>query len=232
MKIKLKITSLSRTVFTVIRQLHVGSSAPLLMAVFLFAFSSASQAQADKILVIGDSLSAAYGLAVDDGWVAKLEHKIDGTRHSLEVINASVSGDTSANGLSKLPALLDEYDPAFVILELGGNDGLRGLSIKKLRQNLIEMTELAQSKDATVIILGMQIPSNYGAAYTRLFIKTFIDAAEQTDAALVPFFLEGLGAGLEWFQSDGIHPNAKAQEIMLDNVWQVLAPILESQPVN
>lgn len=231
MKIKLNIASLNQASFTLIRQLKSRGTVALL-GIALMAISGISQAQTDKVLVVGDSLSAAYGIAVEDGWVAKLEHKIDGTRHSLEVINASVSGDTSANGLSKLPSLLGEYNPTFVILELGGNDGLRGLSVKKLKQNLIEMSKLAQSADATVIIIGMQIPSNYGAAYTRLFTRTFTDAAEQTDALLVPFLLEGLGTGLEWFQSDGIHPNARAQEIMLDNVWQVLEPALESQSVH
>ncbi len=228
----MKKSSQRRTGFTQTRQLKTRVFGSVIASVFLLVFSGVCQAQDDKILVVGDSLSAAYGIAIEDGWVAQLEHKIDGTRHSHKVINASVSGDTSANGLSKLPALLEEYNPNFVILELGGNDGLRGLSVKKLKQNLIDMTELAQDNGATVIILGMQIPSNYGATYRRLFSKTFIDTAAQTDAMLVPFLLEGLGTGLDWFQSDGIHPNAKAQEIMLDNVWQVLAPALELQPAN
>ncbi len=225
----MKITSVDRLITANTRPAKRNFKAVVCFLLCLFGPTAASaQSDARHVLIIGDSLSAAYGIPVADGWAAKLQHKLDGTRHELEVINASVSGDTSANGLTKLPALLEEYDPAYVILELGGNDGLRGLSVKKLKQNLKEMTQLAQQKDATVIILGMMIPSNYGAAYTRLFTRTFVDVAEETDALIVPFFLKGLETGLEWFQSDGIHPNAKAQEIMFENVWEVFEPSLEA----
>ncbi len=236
MKIKLKIASRLSGIFTLNRQSISLWQAFLCVNLFLLLSGGTALAQlraeSNKILVVGDSLSAAYGIAVEDGWVALLQHKIDGTRHTVDVINASVSGDTSANGLTRLPALLKEYSPAVVILELGGNDGLRGLSVKKLQQNLIQMTEAAQAQDAQVIILGMKIPSNYGAAYTRSFSRTFVESAKSTDALLVPFFLEGLATSREWFQGDGIHPNEKAQEIMLNNVWEVLSPVLDSLPVN
>ncbi len=196
--------------------------------VLLFT-GSLSFAASDKIVIVGDSLSAAYGIPVDKGWVAQLSDRIEGTRYSVEVVNASVSGDTTANGLTKLPGLLAEYQPVIVIIELGGNDGLRGLSIKKMKQNLTEMTTLATDAGAQVVIVGMQIPSNYGAAYTRLFTNTFTDVAEENDALLVPFLLNGLESGLEWFQSDGVHPNEKAQPIMLDNVWEILEPVLEAK---
>lgn len=223
----MKITRIEQPVFTITRQFKRGTFA-ILMALLCLTTPWTLAAEDRHLLVVGDSLSAAYGISVEDGWVARLQHRLDGTRHPLKVVNASVSGDTSANGLTKLPKLLQEYDPVFVILELGGNDGLRGLSLKKLKQNLREMTDLAQQANATVIILGMQIPSNYGAAYTRLFKRTFTSVAEESGALLVPFFLNGLETGLQWFQSDGIHPNADAQEIMLDNVWAVLAPALET----
>ena len=199
------------------------------LSLLLLMAGTVAQAANDKLLIVGDSLSAAYGIPVEQGWVAKLSERIDGTRYMVEVVNASVSGDTTANGLTKLPALLSEYQPAVVIIELGGNDGLRGLSIKKMKQNLTEMTELATTAGAQVILTGMQIPSNYGAAYTKMFTKTYTDVASQTDALLVPFLLQGLESGLEWFQSDGVHPNANAQPIMLDNVWEVLEPVLEAK---
>jgi acyl-CoA thioesterase-1 len=183
----------------------------------------------DTLLIVGDSLSAAYGISVEDGWVAALEHELEGTRFTIDIVNASVSGDTTANGLSKMQALLDEYKPAFVIIELGGNDGLRGLSIKKMSENLTRMTQMATKAGAEVIIVGMQIPSNYGGAYTRMFRDAFAQVAETENAHLVPFLLEGLESGLEWFQSDGVHPNAKAQPIMMSNVWQVLEPLLQAK---
>ncbi len=183
----------------------------------------------ERLLIVGDSLSAAYGIPVDKGWVAELEQRLAGTRFTLEVINASVSGDTTANGLTKLPALVEEYSPAIVIIELGGNDGLRGLSIKKMSANLTEMAQIAGSAGAEVIIVGMQIPSNYGAAYTRMFADTFKRVAEANDASLVPFLLSGLESGLEWFQSDGVHPNETAQPVMMENVWAVLEPLLEEK---
>ncbi|OED34441.1 hypothetical protein AB833_32430 [Chromatiales bacterium (ex Bugula neritina AB1)] len=217
MKVKMKITSTLSHRF-----------AALLCVIFLSLATATATAQDKKILVVGDSLSAAYGMAVEDGWVAGLQHRLDGTRYQYNVINASVSGDTTANGLTKLPALLKEYQPEIVLIELGGNDGLRGLSLKKMKQNLIEMSQMAADSDATVIILGMKIPSNYGAAYTRLFSKTFVTAAEESNAQLIPFFLEGLEKSMEWFQSDGIHPNEKAQVIMLDNVWQPLVSVIDS----
>ncbi|MEM7259629.1 MAG: arylesterase, partial [Pseudomonadota bacterium] len=197
----------------------------LLTLIVLLPLSA--RAASDKLLIVGDSLSAAYGIPVEKGWVAELENKLDGTRFLIDVVNASVSGDTTANGLTKMPALVDEHQPAFVIIELGGNDGLRGQSIKKMSQNLTEMTQIATGAGAQVIIVGMQIPSNYGAAYTRMFRDAFGKVADTNDAHLVPFLLRGLESGLEWFQSDGVHPNVEAQPIMMNNIWEVLEPLLE-----
>ena len=205
------------------------AAALTLLAALITLAPKVSFASADRLLIVGDSLSAAYGIPVDSGWVAALENRLDGTRFTLSVVNASVSGDTTANGLSKIAALVEEYQPAIVIIELGGNDGLRGLSIKKMSQNLTAMTRIATDAGAEVIIVGMQIPSNYGAAYTRLFRDTFAKVATDNDVHLVPFLLSGLESGLEWFQSDGVHPNEKAQSVMMENVWAVLEPILEAK---
>ena len=183
--------------------------------------------QQSKLLVIGDSLSAAYGIDVDEGWVALLGDRLDTEGYAMQVINSSVSGDTSANGLSRLPALLADYQPAIVIIELGGNDGLRGLSLKELKSNLTKMVEQSRATGAEVLLLGVQIPSNYGAGYTRLFSGTFAQVADDSGAALVPFFMSGMETSMELFQDDGIHPSAKAQPLLLDNTWVELKPMLD-----
>lgn len=201
----------------------------LLLSCCALLLPPSARADDNKLLIIGDSLSAAYGIAIDKGWVSLLEERLNGTRFSIDVVNASVSGDTTANGRTKLPGLVDEYSPAVVLIELGGNDGLRGLSIKKMNQNLTEMTQIAKNAGAEVIITGIQIPSNYGAAYTRMFTNTFANVAESNNAHLIPFLFSGLESGLEWFQSDGVHPNEAAQPVLLDNVWAVLEPILEEK---
>lgn len=181
----------------------------------------------ENLLVIGDSLSAAYGLEVNDGWVALLQQRLLTDDYPVTVINSSISGDTSANGLSRLSTLLTDYQPGIVVIELGGNDGLRGLSLKQLKSNLAQMVEQSRAAGADVLLLGVQIPSNYGAAYTRLFAKTFVQVAEDNNASLVPFLLSGMETSLELFQSDGIHPAAEAQPLLLDNVWKELKPMLD-----
>ncbi len=179
------------------------------------------------IVVVGDSISAAYGIATEDGWVALLQKKIEDESFNMTVVNASVSGDTTANGLSRLPNLLTEYQPALVVIELGGNDGLRGLSVKKLKSNLNQMAAMARDSGAEVIIVSVQLPGNYGKAYNNLFAKAFASAAEDTNSTLVPSLFEGLDASKKWFQADGIHPGVLAQPVMLENVWQVATPLLE-----
>ena len=181
----------------------------------------------DTLLVLGDSISAAYGLSIEDGWVAQLQTTLDDSGYELKVINASVTGDTTANGLSRVESLLSEYQPQMLIIELGGNDGLRGLSVKKLKANLISMAELAKDYGAIPVIVSVQLPGNYGKHYNNLFAKAFITAAEDTDAALVPSLFAGMDASAQWFQTDGIHPSAKAQPLMLENVLQVIEPLLK-----
>ncbi len=174
---------------------------------------------ASTVLVVGDSISAAYGLAEEDGWVQMAEEQLQPLADDeINFVNASISGDTTSGGLARLPEALERFDPDLVVIELGGNDGLRGYSLKKMRENLTEMVEASEASGAEVLILGMQIPTNYGAAYTRRFAEIFQKVADTTGAALVPFMLEPLVADRAYFQSDGIHPSADAQPLLVDHV--------------
>lgn len=186
-------------------------------------------AEAPVILVVGDSLSAEYGLKAGDGWVALLQKRLAEAKKPHRVVNASISGDTTAGGRSRLPAALRTHKPAIVVLELGGNDALRGLPLSTTRDNLLAMARAAQAAGAKVIVVGMQVPPNYGSAYARDFESLFGDVARQAKAALVPFLLKGVADradAMEWFQPDRIHPLAKAHPQMLDNVWPALKPLL------
>jgi len=200
----------------------------LILIFLLLGLSNAIPASASTILVLGDSLSAAYGLDESDGWVMLAEQELRKTDPDITFVNASISGDTTDGALRRLPAALDRFKPDVLIIELGGNDGLRGYSLKKMRENLENLTAMGQEAGAEVLILGMRIPSNYGPAYTEKFAQTFVDAAESADAALVPFFLEPIAMDQSYFQADGIHPNAEAQTLLLPPVLKALEPILET----
>lgn len=178
------------------------------------------------ILVIGDSLSAEYGIARGSGWVELLRKRLRESGEPRTVVNASVSGETTAGGRSRIEGLLKRQQPSVVVIELGGNDALRGLDLAATRANLIEMTRRAQDSRARVLLLGMKVPPNYGRAYSDAFEKVFNEVAGETGAPIVPFFLEGLAERLEFFQTDRIHPNESAQPRMLENVWPALAPLL------
>lgn len=181
------------------------------------------------ILVVGDSLSAEYGLRRGTGWVALLEQRLARDSIAASIVNASISGETTAGGRSRLAALLKTHRPDVVLLELGANDALRGLPMQMTEDNLLQMTQAAQQAGAKVLLLGMQVPPNYGSAYTEQFAATFGNVAEKTGAALVPFFLKNVAdvpAAVELFQADRIHPNDRAQSILLDNVWLVLKGLL------
>lgn len=186
----------------------------------------AGAAQAATILVWGDSLSAGYGLKPEQAWPTLLQTRLEreGFRHS--VVNASVSGETSAGGRSRLPAALERHKPDIVILELGANDGLRGLRPQLLAENLNAMIADARAASAQVLLVGMQMPPNYGPAYTRLFAQTFAEVARAHKVALVPFLMDGFADRPELFQADGIHPTAEAQPRILDTVWEALKPML------
>ena len=186
----------------------------------------AQSATAGTLLIVGDSISAGFGLDTRLGWVSLLEQRLSKEGHDDKVINASISGDTSAGGLARLPALLAEHKPDVVIVELGGNDGLRGQLPAQLKQNLASMIEASQQAGAKVLLLGMQLPPNYGARYTQAFAAVYAELANEKKVALVPFLLEGVGGKPELMQADRIHPAAGAQGLLLDNVWPVLKPLL------
>jgi len=201
-------------------------------ALALWAALGAADAMAQgpmNVLVVGDSLSAEYGLQRGAGWVALLEKRLAQEKISARVINASISGDTTSGGRSRLPALLKQHQPTQVILELGANDALRGLPLSMTQANLVEMTRAARAAGAKVLVIGMQMPPNYGRKYGEDFAALFATVARNEGAALVPFLLKGVAdidhaEGL--FQADRIHPNERAHTTMLDNVWPVLKPLL------
>ena len=181
---------------------------------------------APVVLVVGDSISAAYGLAPGTGWVDLLTKRLASERYPHRVVNASITGDTTAGGRARLPALLARHKPSVVVLELGGNDGLRGGDLGSTRDNLAAMVEATQRAGAKPLIVGMKLPPNYGAAYVGKFDALFADVAKAQKAPLVPFFFEGFGERNEMFQADRIHPAAAAQPLLVDNVWPQLAPLL------
>ncbi len=184
-----------------------------------------SAAAGQRILVVGDSLSAEYGLARGTGWVALLQKQLATEKPDVQVINASISGDTTSGGRSRMAALLSKHKPTHVIIELGGNDALRGLPMDMTQNNLLDMAKQAKSTGAQVLLLGMQMPPNYGPDMAKQFEAAFATVAKSQKAALVPFFLKGVGDDaepLKWFQSDRIHPNEAAQPRMLANVWPTL----------
>jgi len=180
------------------------------------------------LLVYGDSLSASYGIEEEQGWVNLLQQKLLAESLPIEVVNGSVSGETTTGGLARLPAMLASYQPELVILELGGNDGLRGLPLNLMRENLVQMIDLAKNSGAEVILTGIQIPPNYGPRYTAPFFETYAELAEQKSLPLVPFLIDGIPQQPELMQNDGIHPRAEAQSMILDNVWPILEPHLIS----
>ena len=183
-------------------------------------------AAARTLLVVGDSLSAAYGMDVDSGWVALLRQRLEREKIDYRVINASISGDTTANGLTRLPKLLAEHKPEIVLIELGGNDGLRGLSLAQMKHNITAMVKKAKSLHARVLLVGMQLPPNYGKSYTERFRRIYREIAVEQQVALAPFILDGIAANPKLMQPDGIHAAARAQQRMLENVWPPLRPLL------
>jgi len=199
----------------------------------LFLARDAGAAPAPSILVVGDSLSAGYGIELRDGWVTLLQQRLAKQGYLHAVVNASISGDTTAGGRTRLLAALKRHRPQIVILELGGNDGLRGLSLRETRANLNAMIKAAQSAGAQVLLVGIHLPPNYGPDYTGKFHAIYRDLAHNYNLAFVPFLLEGVALTPGLMQPDGIHPRAAAQPRLLDNVWPYLEPLLkpETEPV-
>lgn len=188
--------------------------------------TSAGDSAKHNILVVGDSISAAYGIEPELGWVSLLSGKIAQQKNGYQVINASVSGDMTSNGLNRLPDLLKKHQPTIVIIELGGNDGLRGLPLKLIQSNLQKLVKQSQASGSRVLLAGMRIPPNYGARYAEAFHQIYHTVAKQNDIELVPFILGGVGGNGALMQSDGIHPTAEAQAAILGHVWSGLEPML------
>ena len=190
-----------------------------------------SNALADKpvILVLGDSLSAAYGIERSQGWVALLENRLVEEGYPYRVVNASISGDTTAGGLSRLPRALDQFQPEIVIIELGANDGLRGLNNDQTRLHLKQMITLVRAVPSRPLLLGIMLPPNFGKAFSEKFLLIYQELAEQLDVPLVPFLLEGVADRPELMQRDGLHPRAEGQPLMLELVWLKLQPMLKPQ---
>ncbi len=196
----------------------------------LLVLCSIGQAQAATVLVVGDSISAAFGLETQEGWVTLLEERLREHNPEFKVVNASISGETTGGGLARFPQLLSEHQPDYVIIELGGNDGLRGLSLTQMSSNLTRMVQQAKQQDEVVLLLGMRLPGNYGQRYTEAFYNVYQQIAEQENVAVVDFFLAGVGGEEGMMQADGVHPTQMAQPLLLDNAWQRLAPLLPLAP--
>ncbi len=187
----------------------------------------AADAHAPAILVTGDSLSAAYGIGLDQGWVALLQQRLKQQGYPHIVVNTSVSGETTRGALARLPAELARHKPAIVLIELGANDGLRGQPLKSLRENLRRMVALSRKAGATPVLFEMRLPANYGLQYTEAFRRSFGELAKVERVTLVPFFMSAIALDPAYFLEDGIHPNAAAQSKLLDAVWPTLKPLLD-----
>jgi len=191
--------------------------------------AGAEPADPPAIVVLGDSLSAAYGLPIERGWVALLQERLAGGNIGYRVVNASVSGDTTGAGLTRLPKILERHRPAVVVLALGANDGLRGIPTRQIEDGLTDLVRLARGAGAQVLLVGLRLPPNYGAAYTEGFQATLRAVAEAEEVPLVPDLLAGVAEDWRLMQADGLHPTAEAQPRILDNLWPALVPMLQPQ---
>ncbi len=197
----------------------------ILSVVGLFPISVAAS-ESPVLLILGDSLSAGFGMDREFSWVHLLEMRLQERGHSYRILNSSISGDTTQGGLARLPRLMDRYQPEIIIIELGANDGLRGIDPGITRGNMTRMIQHGQKGGAQVLLAGIKLPPNYGTAYLEQFESMYADLASKFDTLLVPFFMEGVVFKSELLQADGIHPNEKGQPVLLENIWQVLEPVL------
>ena len=210
----------------------VGIQKLLKLAIILMTLSLAqsntlfAESRAPVILVYGDSLSAAYGMSTKQGWVTLLQEQLKAEKFPHQVVNASISGETTSGGLTRFANTLKTHQPQMVVLELGANDGLRGLPMAEMRSNLAAMIKQSQQANAKVLLLGVMIPPNYGPRYTQQFKESFTILAQQHRLTLVPFFLQDVAGNPNYLQSDGLHPNAAAQATIMQNVWKFLRPAL------
>jgi acyl-CoA thioesterase-1 len=203
----------------------------MLRALFfaLCVAASTTSVAAGTILVYGDSLSAAYGIGQKDGWVNLLDGRLKQSKADYSVVNASISGETTAGGAARIDAALGRFKPDVVVLALGGNDGLRGLPVGEMKANLGRIARAAQARGARVLVVGMRIPPNYGPKYTQAFYDAFAEVARETKSGYVPFLLERVADQRTYFQPDQIHPTAEAQPLLLDTVWKGLEPLLKAK---
>lgn len=193
----------------------------------LFAAAAAQAASAPTVLVFGDSLSAGYGIDVDQSWPALLQSRLESQGYEHRVINASISGETTEGGATRIGSTLENFSPELVILELGGNDGLRGFPPDRMKANLQTIIEVTKTSGAAVVMLGIRIPTNYGPRYTGAFENVYRELAAQSGVLWIEFFMEGIALNEDLMQDDGIHPNAEAQSILLDNAWPIIRQSLE-----
>jgi len=198
----------------------------LLTFLMLFAAAATQGATAPTVLVFGDSLSAGYGIDVDQSWPALLQSRLESQGYEHRVINASISGETTEGGVTRIARALENFSPELVILELGGNDGLRGFPPDRMKTNLQTIIETTKASGAAVIMLGIRIPTNYGPRYTGAFENVYRELADQLGVLWIEFFMEGIALNEELMQEDGIHPNASAQSILLDNAWPIIRQAL------
>lgn len=199
----------------------------MLLALLSIGVAAAGAPNERTLLVFGDSLSAAYGLRTDEGWVAQLQNRLRQQGYGYRVVNASSSGETTAGGRARLNRALETHQPDLVILELGANDGLRGLPVQGARENLAAMIRAVQQRDADLLLVGILMPPNYGPRYAESFAAMYPSLAEEFDVPLVPFLMEGVALDNRYMQADGLHPNAAGQPRLLENVWAHLVPLLE-----
>ena len=226
---------LDRRRFVAVGLLSLIASATCLLLYASTAFAAGNSAVKDastssapgRILVVGDSLSAEYGLSQGSGWVSHIAQRLQDHDTGYQIHNSSISGDTTSGGVTRLPTELERIDPDIVIIELGSNDALRGLPLDMASNNLAEMIKQSQAKGARVVLLGMQIPPNYGKQYADQFAKMFAELADTYQTTLVPFLLEGFATQPDMFLDDGIHPNEASQVIIADTVWEYLAPLVQ-----
>lgn len=187
-----------------------------------------ADSEINKVMVFGDSLSAAYGIDYDKGWVTLLEQRLADENFAIEIVNASISGNTSGNGLNRIEKDLDKHKPDLLILELGGNDGLRGHPPQRLKSNLEAMIKICQARDVQVLLVAIRLPPSYGRRYTEVFASIYPKIAEKYDVPLVKQFIDNIGTEDNLMQRDGIHPNEKGQPLLLDNVWPTLETMLKA----
>lgn len=201
----------------------------LLTLLLLLNTAAAANVDAPTVLVFGDSLSAGYGIDVDQSWTALLQSRLESQGYEHRVVNASISGETTAGGATRIAAALEKFAPDLVIVELGGNDGLRGFPPERIKNNLRTIVETSKGSGAAVVLLGIRIPPNYGPRYTQAFENLYGELAEQLQIPWIEFFMEGVALNGNLMQEDGIHPNAEAQSILLDNAWPVIREALDEQ---